>query len=646
MAQSSPSPADNNMNRGFPEGFGWRPLVWILVVMLFSLYWAGQARQMQYAQLAYSEFKDRLRDDQVAEVTLRGQQLTGQLRVAEQMPAEQMPAEQGEPQPQLFRTTLPPVDDPELMSLLEQHQVKIRAESTEVGWWQTILASLLPILVIVGIFIFMTRAMRKRMGGGGEMGIFNFGRSKATRFRRGTMWQTFDDVAGLENAKRDLHEIIDYLKDPDFYQRVGAKIPRGILLMGPPGTGKTLLAKAVAGESEVPFYSISGSEFVEMFVGVGASRVRDMFAAAKKEAPAIIFIDEIDSVGRTRGTGVGGGHDEREQTLNQILAEMDGFSAEHTVVVLAATNRPDVLDPALLRPGRFDRKVTLELPLKDARRQVLEVHTKKIPLADDVDLDRVAAQTVGFSGADLENLVNEAALLTGRARREQVTAEILDQARDKIVLGAERDNLLSETEKQRVAWHEAGHALLASLLEHADPVAKVTIIPRGRALGVTEQLPEEEMANLSQSYLEDRIAVMMGGRIAERIQYRELSSGAENDIKQATHLARRMISQWGMSDKLGPVAYRRGEEHIFLGREMAQQKDFSEHTAQIIDEEVQALLRRLEERAEALLRRHHAELGEIARQLLEQEILSREEILAIVHPADNDQDEKKSGETE
>ena len=633
MAQSAPPSGKNDMNRGFAEGFGWRPLVWILVVMLFSLYWAGQARQMQSTQLAYSEFKERLRNDRVAEVTLRGQQLTGQLRAAAESPSGA-----GEPAQQAFRTTLPPVEDPELMPLLEEHRVTIRAESTEAGWWQTVLASLLPILVIVGIFYFTTRAMRRRMGGAGDMGIFNFGRSKATRFRRGTMWQTFDDVAGLDNAKRDLHEIIDYLKDPEFYQRVGAKIPRGILLMGPPGTGKTLLAKAVAGESEVPFYSISGSEFVEMFVGVGASRVRDMFAAAKKEAPAIIFIDEIDSVGRARGSGVGGGHDEREQTLNQILAEMDGFSAEHTVVVLAATNRPDVLDPALLRPGRFDRKVTLELPLKEARRQVLDVHTKKIPLAEDVDLDRVAAQTVGFSGADLENLVNEAALLTGRARQELVTAALLDQARDKIVLGAERDNLLSEPEKRRVAWHEAGHALLASLLEHADPVAKVTIIPRGRALGVTEQLPEEDMTNLSQSYLEDRIAVMMGGRVAERIVNRELSSGAENDIKQATRLARCMVSQWGMSEKLGPVAFRRGEEHIFLGREMAQQKDFSEHTAQIIDEEVQALLHRLEERAEDLMRTHYAQLEKLAQQLLEREILSREEILAIVRPAESEAD--------
>ncbi|MBE0557856.1 MAG: AAA family ATPase, partial [Proteobacteria bacterium] len=369
--------------------------------------------------------------------------------------------------------------------------VTVRAESTQVGWWQTALVSFLPLLLIVGFFYYSSRAMRKRLGSG-DFGIFSYSKSKARLFRKGSIDLTFEDVAGLENAKRDLHEIIDFLRKPEDYLRVGARIPKGILLMGPPGTGKTLLAKAVAGEADVPFYSISGSEFIEMFVGVGASRVRSMFEAAKKEAPAIIFIDEIDSVGRTRGSGLGGGHDEREQTLNQILSEMDGFAPEQTVVVLAATNRPDVLDPALLRPGRFDRKITLELPLKEARRKVLEVHSRNVPLAEDVDLAGLAARTAGFSGADLENLINEAALLTGREKLDKVTADILEQARDKIVLGAERENILSDEEKRRVACHEAGHALLACLLKHADPVAKVTIIPRGRALGATEQLPEEE----------------------------------------------------------------------------------------------------------------------------------------------------------
>jgi cell division protease FtsH len=357
-----------------------------------------------------------------------------------------------------------------------------------------------------------------------------------------------------------------------------------------------------------------------------------MFEAAKKEAPAIIFIDEIDSVGRTRGSGVGGGHDEREQTLNQILSEMDGFAPEHTVVVLAATNRPDVLDPALLRPGRFDRKITLELPLKDARRKVLEVHSRNVPLADDVDLESLASRTAGFSGADLENLINEAALLTGREKKDKVTAFILDKARDKIVLGAERENILNDEEKERVAFHEAGHALMACLLDHADPVSKVTIIPRGRALGATEQLPEEERANLPQSYLQDRIAVMLGGRVSEKIVFNEFSSGAEDDIKQATRLARHMVGQWGMSEKLGPVAFRRGEEHIFLGREMAQQRDFSEHTARLIDDEVRKLVCGLEQTAHRLLTENRGKLDQLAQALQEKEILDAKEVLKIVRP--------------
>jgi cell division protease FtsH len=391
-----------------------------------------------------------------------------------------------------------------------------------------------------------------------------------------------------------------------------------------------MLAKALAGEAGVPFYSISGSEFIEMFVGVGAARVRDMFESARKDAPAVIFIDEIDSVGRARGTGLGGGHDEREQTLNQILGEMDGFEAHEAVVVLAATNRPDVLDPALLRPGRFDRKVVLDQPGKDARRRILEVHSRDVPLADDVDLDRVAARTVGFSGADLENLVNEAALLAARERKEKVGMDDFSHARDKIVLGAEREALASEDEKKLVAYHESGHALAAILLPHADPLDKVTIIPHGLALGATEQLPEEEQHNLRQSYLLDRVGVMLAGRAAEQVVFGEVSSGAEDDLKQATRLARRMVSQWGMSEKLGAAAFPRGEEHIFLGREMVQQRDFSEQTAQLIDEEVRSLIRAREEHVRGLLAEHRTQLDALAQALLERESLSADEVAALL----------------
>jgi cell division protease FtsH len=425
---------------------------------------------------------------------------------------------------------------------------------------------------------------------------------------------------------------VAYLKEPERFRKLGVKIPRGVLLMGPPGTGKTLLAKAVAGEADVPFYSISGSEFVEMFVGVGASRVRDMFANAKKESPAIIFVDEIDSVGRARGAGLGGGHDEREQTLNQILAEMDGFDAHEAVVVMAATNRPDVLDPALLRPGRFDRKITLELPQRQARLKILKVHTRKVPLSDDVDLESIAAGTVGFSGADLENLINEAALIAAREEKPAVERVDFEQARERILFGSEREDLNIEKEKRAIAYHESGHALVAWLLPDTDPLKKVTIIPRGRALGVTEQVPEEDRHNVVRSYLLDRIAVMLGGRAAEKVVFGQVSSGAEQDLKEVTKLARRMVCQWGMSDRLAPVAFRHGEEHVFLGREMTQAKDFSEHTARIIDEEISAIAREMEEKAVALLTDHRDRLDALAEALIERETLAAEEIEELLGP--------------
>ena len=602
----------------------WRYLAWFFVLVIFSWYFLNTEGDGQQT-LSYSEFKISVAEDQVARVRLQGDRVAGEFhqpRTASSDGDGQLSTR--------FVTTLPPVQDPELIPLLEQHNVEINAVSGEANWLTKALIGVLPWLLIIGLFWYGTSRMQRSLGGlGGPSGLFDFGKSRAKRFRQQDSELSFDDVAGLENAKRDLFEIVGYLKEPQHYRKLGAKIPKGILLMGPPGTGKTLLAKAVAGEAKVPFFSISGSEFIEMFVGVGASRVRDMFESARKEAPSIIFIDEIDSVGRARGTGLGGGHDEREQTLNQILGEMDGFDPHEAVVVLAATNRPDVLDAALLRPGRFDRKVTLDLPDKKARRAILVIHAADVPLADDVNLDRIAALTVGFSGADLENLVNEAALLSGRENRETVNMETLLNARDKVVLGGKRELIIGDEEKNLVAHHEAGHALIASLLPTADPLDKVTIIPRGRSLGATEQVPEEEHYNLRQSYVRDRIGVMLGGRVAEQLVFGEVSSGAEEDLKQATRLARHMVTHWGMSEKLGPVAFRRGEEHIFLGREMTQQRDFSEHTAQIIDDEIGNLLKHIEQDITALLEQHRTQLESLASALLEKETLKADEIQAI-----------------
>jgi cell division protease FtsH len=601
----------------------WRYFAWFIVLLIFSWYFLNPAGVNQQI-LSYSDFKTSVAEDQVAWVKFQGDQVSGEFR------QPRMSSTEGDSSSSTrFMTTLPPVQDPELISLLEQHEVEIHALSGDAHWLTKALIGVIPWILIIGLFWYGTRRMQKNLGGLGGAGLFDFGKSRAKRFRQQDQDLSFDNVAGLENAKRDLYEIVGYLKDPQHYRKLGAKIPRGILLMGPPGTGKTLLAKAVAGEANVPFFSISGSEFIEMFVGVGASRVRDMFASARKEAPAIIFIDEIDSVGRARGTGLGGGHDEREQTLNQILGEMDGFDPHEAVVVLAATNRPDVLDAALLRPGRFDRKITLDLPDKKARRAILDIHAVDVPLADDVDLDRLAALTVGFSGADLENLVNEAALLSGRDNRETVGMGALLNARDKIVLGGKRELIIGDEEKNLVAHHEAGHALVASLLPTADPLDKVTIIPRGRSLGATEQIPEEEHYNLRQGYVRDRIGVMLGGRAAEQLVFGEVSSGAEDDLKQATRLARHMVTHWGMSEKLGPVAFRRGEEHIFLGREMTQQRDFSEHTAQIIDDEISALLKDIEHQVSALLMQNRAQLEALASALLEKETLEADEIQSI-----------------
>lgn len=608
----------------------WRLFLWVLLIWLAASFFLRDRTPTDKTTISYTEFKQQLRDENVAEVTFKGNQINGKFREDYRVisPDGSDSSTFGG-----FSSRKPALEDPELLNLLARGEVTVNAEEEGQSWLQIFLISFLPWILIIGFFVYMSRRMQGRMQKMAGGGLFGIGRSKAKRYQRAEEATSYDDVAGLENAKRDLQEIVAYLKAPEKFAALGAVIPKGILLMGPPGTGKTLLARATAGEAGVPFFSISGSEFIEMFVGVGASRVRDMFETAKREAPSIIFIDEIDSVGRARGAGLGGGHDEREQTLNQILSEMDGFVPHQTTVVIAATNRPDVLDPALTRPGRFDRQITLTLPHKKAREEILRIHSRNVPVGGDLDLETLAARTVGFSGADLKNLVNEAALLAGRKDKKRVEAADFELARDKILLGAEREDILMEEEKEIVACHEAGHALVAQLLPGTDPLQKVTIIPRGRALGVTEQIPENDRHNLRRQYLLNRIAVMLGGRAAEKLVFGDVSNGAAADLQQVTRLAQRMVCQWGMSEKLGAIYFRRGEEHLFLGREIAQQKDFSEHTARIIDEEIQRIIGTMEAEAYELLSENRGKLDSLIAALLEHETLDKPMIDRIVGTA-------------
>ncbi len=496
--------------------------------------------------------------------------------------------------------------------------------------WMTILVGLLPWVFIIGLWIVFMKRMQG--GAGGSKGIFNFGKSKARMINESQIQVTFQDVAGADEAKQELNEIIEFLKEPHKFQRLGGKIPRGVLLLGPPGTGKTLLARAVAGEAGVPFFSISGADFVEMFVGVGASRVRDLFEQGKKNAPCIIFIDEIDAVGRQRGAGLGGGHDEREQTLNALLVEMDGFEQNSSVIIIAATNRPDVLDPALLRPGRFDRQVVVDRPDVKGREGILKVHTRKIPLGKNVNLEVLAKSTPGLAGAELANLVNEAALLAARKNKDRVDMSDFEEAKDKVMMGTERRSMIiSDEEKKTTAYHEMGHALVALMIPGADPVHKVTIIPRGRALGVTTYLPNDEKHTYSKEYLEAMIAYALGGRAAEKIIFNQYTTGAGNDIEKATKIARKMVCEWGMSEKLGPLAYGQKEEEIFLGREITKHSDFSEKTAEAIDEEIQTIIMKGMEKAENILRENIDVLHKLAKELLTREILDAEEIKKIMN---------------
>ena len=578
---------------------------WMVLVVVGVIVWNLSTRfQPSYKAQSFSEFMSAVESGQVARVTITGNEITGVTSNGDN-----------------FRTYAPPQYEG-LANRLHDAKVVITAKEPTTSPWAALLYSWAPILLMIGFWIFFMRQMQS----GGNKAL-SFGKSKAKLSSSAQKKVTFKDVAGVDEAKDELQEIIEFLREPQKFQKLGGRIPKGVLLMGPPGTGKTLLARAVAGEANVPFFSISGSDFVEMFVGVGASRVRDLFEQGKKNAPCIVFIDEIDAVGRHRGAGLGGGHDEREQTLNQLLVEMDGFESNEGVILVAATNRPDVLDPALLRPGRFDRRIVVNRPDVKGREGILAVHTKKIPLSDDVDIAVLARGSSGFSGADLANLVNEAALNAARYNQKVVRMLDFEFAKDKVLMGAERRSMIiSESEKRVTAIHEAGHALLTVMLPHADPIHKVTIIPRGMALGLTQQLPIDEKHNYSREYLEDQIAILLGGRIAEEITIGSITTGAGNDLERATDLARRMVCEWGMSDAMGPLTFGKKEEQIFLGREIAQHQDYSEDTALRIDQEVKRFVTDNYSRAQGILTQYKQRLLDMAEALLQRETLDAEQV--------------------
>ena len=609
----------------------WKPfLIAALFVLLLDLLYGAMVKQTaeRGAEITYTRFRGELAANNVAKLTLRGKSAKGQFRSPIKVPAVTVEQKGGAVNASTFTTILPSIEDPSLLPELSARRVDVNVVSTEGSTLGTIFLYLLPWMIIIGVWLFVMRGMRQQ-GPSGMMG--GFARSGAKAYTSEHIEVTFADVAGMEEAKQELREVVEYLKEPDKFRQIGGKVPKGVLLVGPPGTGKTLLARAVAGEAGVPFFSISASAFIEMFVGVGASRVRDLFASARRVLPSIIFIDELDAVGRSRGAGFGGGHDEREQTLNQLLSEMDGFDPHTEVVVIAATNRPDVLDPALLRPGRFDRNVVIERPDWRDREKILKVHTRRIPLAPDVELTVIAKGTPGMTGADLEGLVNEAAILAARENKLVVGLHDLERAKDKILMGGERHMVISDEEKRITAYHEAGHALVARLLPSTDPVHKVTILPRGRALGVTQQLPEDDRYHYPRAYLVNRLCVALGGRVAERIVFNDVSSGAQSDLKHVTELAEKMVCQWGMSEKIGAMTFPRGEEHPFLGMKLAEEKTFSEEMAWMIDQEIAALIRSAEGKSMELVSVNRSKLDALAMALLEEETLDGarvDEILA------------------
>ena len=594
------------MNNSFYKNLALWLIIAFIMVFLFNVISGTQAARQN---ISYSEFLDQVANNNVQSVTIKQNKVSG------------MFLEGGQ-----FETYSP--DDADLVKTLRENKVQITALPPDRNpWYMQVLISWLPMLLLIGVWIFFMRQMQG--GGGGK--AFSFGKSKAKLLTQDQHKVTFKDVAGVEEAKEELEEIIEFLRDPQKFQKLGGKIPKGVLLVGPPGTGKTLLARAVAGEAGCPFFSISGSDFVEMFVGVGASRVRDLFEQGKKNAPCIIFVDEIDAVGRHRGAGLGGGHDEREQTLNQLLVEMDGFESNEGVILIAATNRPDVLDPALLRPGRFDRQVVVPRPDMNGRLQILLVHSENVTKADDIDLSVIAKGTPGYAGAELANLVNEAALLAARKNKESVEMVDFEEAKDKVMMGKERRSMaISDKEKENTAYHEAGHAIVARLIPDADPVHKVSIIPRGMALGVTMQLPQDDRHMYTKEYMESMLAVLMGGRVAEEIIFDRLSTGAGNDIERASDIARKMVCSWGMSKKMGPLAYGKKEEQVFLGKEIGHAKDYSETTAVNIDEEVKALVMDGYNKARQLLEDNIESLHGVAKLLLDKETIDAKEIDVIM----------------
>lgn len=577
----------------------------MVIIWMFDLYGEKNSKP---ADISYTSFMQHVQQDEIKQVTIVDNVISGKLKDGKE-----------------FSTVAP--NDSKLVEKLEAKKVDIKAElPPQPPWWMSILSSILPMLIIVGLWF-----MLMNQGGAGGGKVMNFGKSRARRYDEEKLKITFKDVAGADEAKQELEEVVEFLKHPQKYNDLGAKIPKGVLLYGPPGTGKTLLAKAVAGEAGVPFFSISGSDFVEMFVGVGASRVRDLFDQAKKSAPCIVFIDEIDAVGRQRGAGLGGGHDEREQTLNQLLVEMDGFSANEGIIMIAATNRPDILDPALLRPGRFDRQIVVDRPDIKGRTEILKVHVKGKPMGQDVNLDVIAQRTPGFTGADLSNLVNEAALLTARKDKKAINMPEMEEAAERVIMGPERKSrVISDKEKRLTAYHEGGHTIVGMLLEHTDPVHKVTIIPRGRAGGYTLSLPKEDKYYATRSEMLDELKVLLGGRVAEALVLKEISSGASNDLQRATQLARQMICEYGMSENIGPVTFGHRQDQVFLGRDIARDKDYSEEVAAEIDKEVRSFMEDAYAATEKLLSDNIDKLHVIAKALMEKETLEEEEINQLV----------------
>ncbi len=606
-----------------PQKFGFRSetfIYFLILIFVTVVIWSFIAPRLQIVQISYTSFMNHVREDNVEEVTIRGDRIRGTLREE---------AEVNDFTFTDFETYVPAFGDDELLPLLREQGIEVNTQPERSPFFWYLLLSTVPLLLIV---LLLYSQYRRVQGGGGGGGIFGMGRSQAKKYDRGMQKTTFQDVAGAYEAKVELMEVVDYLKDPMKIQDVGGKVPRGVILVGPPGTGKTLLARAVAGEAGVPFFSISGSDFMEMFVGVGAKRVRTLFQEAKQSAPSIIFIDEIDAIGRRRGTGLGGGHDEREQTLNQLLAELDGFEPHENVIVLTATNRPDILDPALTRPGRFDRRIIVDLPTVQERVELLKIHSRNKKLDQDADLERLARETPGFSGADLENLMNEAALLAARDKRRLVNRQDIETARDKILMGLKRHGLvMTPEEKRMVAYHEAGHAVVGAVLPHADPVYKVSIIPRSQSMGATQQFPDREQYIYNQEYLLDRLAVMMGGRCAEALVFSTATSGAANDLQQATRLARKMVLDWGMSEEFEHMAPGGPGREIYLGEDLGKAREYSELTAQKIDRAVESILKKTFERAKETLTSNRKAMDELAEALLEHDEVQGEIVYDIVN---------------